>query len=55
LLNFVPDLARRLFEAIKKAETANVKLVWEDADVIAKFSVVHKPYHTSTVGARKRR
>ena len=54
-MDFVPDLASRLFQAIKKAETANVKLVWEDAEVIVKFSVVHKPYHTSTMGAAKRR
>jgi hypothetical protein len=53
VLDFIPDLAGRLFEAIKKAETANVKLVWEDADVIMKFSVIHKPYQTSTVKARK--
>ena len=53
MLDFIPDLAGRLFEAIKKAETANVKLVWEDADVIMKFSVIHKPYQTSTVKARK--
>jgi len=55
VLDFIPDLAGRLFEAIKKAETANVKLVWEDADVIVKFSVMHKPYHTSTIGSIKRR
>ena len=54
MLDFVPDLASRLFQAIKKAETANVKLIWEDADVIVKFSVMHKPYHTSTIGTRKR-
>jgi len=53
VLDFIPDLAGRLFDAIKKAETANVKLVWEDADVIVKFSVIHKPYLTSTVKARK--
>jgi hypothetical protein len=53
VLDFIPDLAGRLFEAIKKAETANVKLVWEDADVIVKLSVTHKPYHTSMVKARK--
>ena len=54
-MDFVSDLVGRLFQAIKKAETANVKLVWEDAEVIVKFSVVHKPYHTSTMGAAKRR
>ena len=53
MLDFIPDLAGRLFDAIKKAESANVKLVWEDAEVIVKFSVMHKPYHTSTVKAKK--
>jgi len=55
VLDFIPDLAGRLFDAIKKAETANVKLIWEDADVIVKFSVIHKPYQTSTIRSTKRR
>jgi hypothetical protein len=53
-LGLFPDLAARIFEVIKKAETANVRLIWEDAEVIVKFSVMHKPYQTSRIGEMKR-
>lgn len=52
MLNIVPEIALKLFEAIKKAETANVKLIWEDSDVIMKFQVTHKPYQTSLMKKR---
>lgn len=52
LLDFLPDIGKSLFDAIKKAETANVSLVWEDSQTIVKVSITHKAFVTSVTRGR---